>query len=68
MPGFLAPYKGVRYHLQDFLRNRQPRGAKELFNHTHSSLRNVIEYTLGVWKGRWPILKFMAPFPFEHKG
>jgi len=35
---------------------RGPQNAKELFNHRHSSLRNVIEKTFGVLKKRFPII------------
>ena len=37
----ITPYRGVRYHLKDYSR-RRPQNARELFNHHHSSLRNVI--------------------------
>ncbi|CAI9298162.1 unnamed protein product [Lactuca saligna] len=64
--GYLAPYKGtnIRYHLPDFRRGhtaaiREPRGPKEKFNYLHSSLRNIIERTFGVWKARWALLKDM---------
>lgn len=64
--GYLAPYKGpnIRYHIPDFRRGktadkRAPRGVKETFNYYHSSLRNVIERSFGVWKARWAILKDM---------
>ncbi|KAI3451701.1 hypothetical protein Pfo_008366 [Paulownia fortunei] len=40
-------------------------GPKELFNHSHSSLRNIIKRCFGVLKSRWPILKKMVKFPFE---
>ncbi|KAL6193812.1 hypothetical protein ACLB2K_034896 [Fragaria x ananassa] len=41
---FLAPLRGVRYHLKDFGgQGRHPRNASELFNLRHASLRNVIE-------------------------
>ncbi|XP_035831677.1 putative nuclease HARBI1 isoform X2 [Helianthus annuus] len=57
--GYLAPYNGndVRYHIPDFRRGqtaaqRAPKGLKETFNYYHSSLRNVIERTFGVWKAR----------------
>ncbi|KAK1283956.1 hypothetical protein QJS10_CPB21g01045 [Acorus calamus] len=55
-PQFLVPYKGVRYHLQDYDRS-STRNAKEMFNHRHSKLRNVIERTFGVVKNRFAILK-----------
>lgn len=65
MIGYLAPFKGPRYHIPTFQNGHQPNGVKELFNRRHSSLRNVIERCFGVWKARWPILKCMAPYPFE---
>lgn len=36
VPGYLAPFKNVHYHQQDFHR-RKPRGAMEIFNFAHSS-------------------------------
>ncbi|KAB2631374.1 hypothetical protein D8674_008893 [Pyrus ussuriensis x Pyrus communis] len=58
MSGFLAPYRKVRYHLRDFRgRGKRPRGAMELFNFRHSSLRNVVERCIGVLKNHFPILK-----------
>lgn len=57
-PSFLAPYRGVRYHLKEFKRGqRRPRNYKELFNLHHAILRNYIERALGVLKKRFPILK-----------
>ncbi|KAF2311200.1 hypothetical protein GH714_020123 [Hevea brasiliensis] len=35
--GLIAPYRGVRYHLNEYSR-RGPQNAKELFNHRHASL------------------------------
>ncbi|KAM5567595.1 hypothetical protein ABKV19_015593 [Rosa sericea] len=64
MPGFLAPYRGERYHLRDYRGPRRtPRGPRELFNYRHSSLRNVIERCFGVLKARFPILKYMPNYP-----
>ncbi|KAL0005297.1 hypothetical protein SO802_012858 [Lithocarpus litseifolius] len=40
--GLMAPYRGVRYHLKEYSA-RGPENAEEIFNHRHSSLRNVIE-------------------------
>ncbi|CAI9287724.1 unnamed protein product [Lactuca saligna] len=64
--GYLAPYKGtnIRYHLPDFRRGhsaavREPREPKEKFKYLHSSLRNIIERTFGVWKARWALLRDM---------
>ncbi|XP_072147857.1 uncharacterized protein [Setaria viridis] len=47
IPSFLAPYRGVRYHLKEFgARHRRPQNSKELFNHHHALLRNHVERTL----------------------
>ncbi|XP_076915534.1 uncharacterized protein LOC143574918 [Bidens hawaiensis] len=61
---FMAPYRNVRYWLGDFHRRRALTN-KEIFNHAHAKLRNVIERAFGVLKARFPILKRMAPFPLE---
>ncbi|XP_011015239.1 PREDICTED: uncharacterized protein LOC105118883, partial [Populus euphratica] len=63
--GYLGPYKGERYHFQEFRRRRQPSGQKEVFNRAHSSLRNVIERSFGVWKQRWKILQNMPGYPYK---
>ncbi|XP_070006821.1 uncharacterized protein [Nicotiana sylvestris] len=70
MKGYMAPYKGdnVRYHLAQFRRGatrqlREPRGRIEKFNYLHSSCRNIVERTFGVWKARWSMLRDM---PFYH--
>ncbi|XP_021759148.1 uncharacterized protein LOC110724059 [Chenopodium quinoa] len=44
--GFLAPYKGTRYHL-NLWRGNTPTNEKELFNLRHSSARNTIERAFG---------------------
>ncbi|KAL2327743.1 hypothetical protein Fmac_021170 [Flemingia macrophylla] len=51
----ITPYRGVRYHLKEYSQ-RGPQNPRELFNHRHSSLRNVIERTFGVLKKRFPII------------
>ncbi|KAK5819846.1 hypothetical protein PVK06_024875 [Gossypium arboreum] len=50
MKCYLGPYRGQRYHLPDFRRGRPVSGKEEIFNHSHSSLRSVIERTFGVLK------------------
>ena len=60
--GFLAPYKGERYHQAEFQRGEPPSNANEEFNKVHSSLRSVIERSFGVWKNRWAILRSMPQF------
>ncbi|GAA0150605.1 hypothetical protein LIER_37143 [Lithospermum erythrorhizon] len=60
MKGYMGPYKGsdIHYHLVEFRRTRtpqqrQPRNLKEKFNFLHSSCRNIVERTFGVWKARF---------------
>jgi hypothetical protein len=60
--GFLPPYRGERYHLQDFQAGGDPHGLKELFNHRHSSLRMTIERTFGVLKRRFHVLSGMPKY------
>ena len=63
---FLGPYRGLTYHVQEFSNRRGGlRGPQEVFNYTHSSLRNCIERTFGVWKARFPILKRMHAYPIQ---
>ena len=63
---FLAPFRGVRYHLQDFLgQGRDPETSNELFNHRHASLRNTIERIFGIFKSRFTIFKIAPPFPYD---
>ncbi|CAN1824506.1 Putative nuclease HARBI1, partial [Linum perenne] len=54
--GFLAPYRGQRYHLQEWGANR-PTRPEEMFNMRHSKARNVIECTFGILKMRWAMLR-----------
>lgn len=63
---FLSPFRGVRYHLQEFCgQGRDPETAKELFNLRHASLRNVIERIFGIFKSRFIIFKSAPPFPYD---
>jgi hypothetical protein len=53
----LTPYRGVRYHLQEWAKaNRKPQNKEELFNLRHSKYRNVVERIFGVLKNRFKIL------------
>ena len=64
--GYLAPYKGISYHLQEFRRRGgSPTTRHEKFNHAHSSLQCTIEHTFGVWKNKWRIIINMPSFPFH---
>ena len=48
--GFLAPYRGYRYHRSEWRRGYTPSNKEELFNMRHSMARNVIERTFGLLK------------------
>lgn len=61
-PGYLAPYKGERYHLPEWHRGMEPNTPKEKFNRVHSSIRNVIERSFGLWKMKWQILYKMPKY------
>ncbi|XP_028087441.1 uncharacterized protein LOC114288154 [Camellia sinensis] len=67
IPGFLAPFRSQRYHLQEF-RGHRYAGPKKLFNHRHWSLHNVIERTFGVLKKRFPILRSMPNYKSTRQG
>ena len=65
-PGFLTLFKRERYHINDFRgRVRQATTARELFNHRHSSLRNVIERSFAVLKNHFFILRHMPSFSIQ---
>lgn len=54
---FLAPYGGGTYYLPNYRRRSGGfRGLRDIYNYKHSSLRNCIERTFGVWKAKFPIL------------
>ena len=55
--GYLAPYKGTKYHLQEYRNAAPPQGMEETFNYAHSSLRNVVERSIGVLKMKRRMLK-----------
>ncbi|GMN60787.1 hypothetical protein TIFTF001_029869 [Ficus carica] len=63
---FLSPYRRETYHLPEYRRRRGGLGnQREVFNYTHSSLRNCIERTFGVWKARFKILKGINSYPMD---
>ncbi|XP_024039390.1 protein ALP1-like [Citrus clementina] len=55
--GFLAPFRGERYHLSDYRDGHQPTTPAEFFNMRHSSARNVIARCFGLPKKRWVVLR-----------
>jgi len=63
--GYMGPFKNTKYYLDDFRGvDMDTLSRQEKFNFTHSSLRNVVEMTFGVLKGRWHILHGV---PFCHR-
>ncbi|KAL6842579.1 hypothetical protein ACP4OV_027423 [Aristida adscensionis] len=63
-PGFLPPFRAVRYHLNEWGSN-PVQNEKELFNHRHSALRVTVERAFGSLKRRFKILDDATPFfPF----
>jgi hypothetical protein len=62
---FLAPYRGQRYHLNDWRVGHQPTTAKEFFNMKHSLARNIIERCFGLIKLRWAILRSPSFYPIK---
>ncbi|KAF7821310.1 protein ALP1-like [Senna tora] len=61
--GFLAPYRGQRYHLNTWRQDRHLTSPEECFNMRHSSARNVIERCFGMLKKRWAILRSLSFYP-----
>ncbi|KAF7841837.1 protein ALP1-like [Senna tora] len=55
--GFLAPFKGQRYHLNEWREGRHPTNPREYFNMRHSVARNVIERCFRMLKNRLAILR-----------
>ena len=52
----LVPYRGTRYHLQEYVRNElSPTNKEELFNLRHSQLRMVVERAFGRHKQMFKI-------------
>ncbi|XP_028104982.1 uncharacterized protein LOC114303999 [Camellia sinensis] len=64
MKGYLAPYKGSRYHQVQFRDRGRPDNPRELFNEAYASLRSMVERTFGVWKSRWKFLNDMLDYDF----
>lgn len=62
--GFLAPFRGTRYHLKEFSLH-EPQNSRELFNLRHASLRNAIERAFGVLKKKFPMLRSGAESHFN---
>ncbi|KAL8158460.1 hypothetical protein AgCh_002949 [Apium graveolens] len=63
--GFLAPYRGLKYHLNDWDDVNGPTSAREYFNIRHSTVRNVIERCFDILKKRWSILRSPSFYPVK---
>ncbi|XP_039048790.1 uncharacterized protein LOC120189636 [Hibiscus syriacus] len=63
--GFLAPYRGQRYHLNDWREGHQPTTPQEYFNMKHYQARNCIERCFGILKARWAILRGKPFYPVK---
>ncbi|PPD73056.1 hypothetical protein GOBAR_DD30037 [Gossypium barbadense] len=66
--GFLAPFRGQRYHLNEWRQGYQPSSPQKFFNMKHASARNVIERCFGLLKVRWGILKSPSFYPIKMSG
>ncbi|PPD99956.1 hypothetical protein GOBAR_DD03004 [Gossypium barbadense] len=65
---FLAPFRGQRYHLNEWRQGYQPSTPQEFFNMKHASARNVIERCFGLLKLRWGILRSPSFYPLIMSG
>ncbi|KAL0558889.1 hypothetical protein IC582_003472 [Cucumis melo] len=64
--GFLIPYRGQRYHLQEWRDTRNvSTTAKEYFNMKHLSARNIIECTFDFLKSHWAILRGKSNYALQ---
>ncbi|KAK5819425.1 hypothetical protein PVK06_024425 [Gossypium arboreum] len=61
--GFLAPFRGQRYNLNEWRQGYQQSTPEEFFNMKHASTRNVIKRCFGLLKLRWGILKSPSFYP-----
>lgn len=60
--GYLAPYKSCRHHLRNYKSRVRAHAAKEISNHAHSLLGNIIRRRFGVLKACFSILKRTDPY------
>ena len=63
--GFLPPYHGTRYHLNEYSGSNYPTNHKELFNLRHSSLCVTVERAFGALKNRFRILDNKPFHPYK---
>lgn len=58
--GFLAPFYGQHYHLNDWRDGYQPSTLEEFFNMKHSRGRSAIGKCFGMLKMPWAILRSLS--------
>ncbi|KAL7254280.1 hypothetical protein ACSBR1_008642 [Camellia fascicularis] len=63
--GFLAPYRGLGYHLSVWREGATPNNYQEYFNIKHASTKNIIERCFGMLKMRWAILHNASYYPIK---
>lgn len=63
--GYIGQYKGERYHIPDFQRNRHFYSNNERFKYYHSSLRGTNERSFGVRKKRFKIVRDMPSYLYD---
>ncbi|PPD79862.1 hypothetical protein GOBAR_DD23202 [Gossypium barbadense] len=61
--GFLAPFRGQIYQLNEWRQGYQSSTPEEFFNMKHVSACNVIERCFGLLKLRWGILRSSSFYP-----
>ena len=64
-PGFLSPYRGTRYHLNEYGGRHYPTNARELFNLRHSSLRVTVERAFGGFEKSIPYYRQQTLSPIQ---
>ncbi|KAM3304151.1 hypothetical protein P3S67_015183 [Capsicum chacoense] len=53
--GFIPPYRGIRYHLQEYS-DCPPQNEKKLFNLRHASLKTSVECDFAILKRRFCVI------------
>ena len=66
--GYLAPYRGMRYHLSEWREGCAPSNEKEYFNMKYASARNFIDRAFGLLKMRWAILRSPSFYTIKTQG
>jgi len=62
----LVPYRGVHYHLREWVTSKdKPATKEELFNLCHSGARNAIERIFSVAKKRFKMLHYCSDLPIN---